>query len=56
MSPCHCQCQPDQNTVLQNKIHAYNAKMEPIYKSFFAGADCGGNTLSSCKHEILIVP
>ena len=46
MSPYHYQSQPDRDTVLQSKSHAYNAKMEPIYQRLCAGAVWGGNKLN----------
>ena len=35
MSPCHCQCQPDQDTVLQSKIHAYIMPRWNLYTNLF---------------------
>ena len=64
MSPCHCQCQLDQDTVLQSNIHAVNSQDTKtfdyrvittcILMLLCAGADLSLNELSRCIPERII--
>ena len=53
MSPCHCQCHQDQDTVLQSKIHENNfaiyLKVAIRFKDFFLFGN-GANTTTLTSH------